>query len=329
MSGHTTLEEVQTNPRDHHAVKAWTSLPHAHLSPDRISVLYDERKTQVYKLHVDGKSRSSVIAKRCRRQSALLEKKLYEQVLPHLPVVGLRYYGSVDEPAGEFCWLFLEEVRGKQFSAASEDHRQLAAQWVGAVHAAATDVPAAATLSDRSAEYYLEQLRMARAEMEQGLANPVLTANSRHVKLVTEMLSQLDSLQRQWNEIADYCNSMPRTLVHGDLMVKNVRVRRTRGQSRLLVMDWETSGWGVPGIDIAQLGGRMSISPELMLYHSLIQKRWPSIGIHEVQRLADYGGIFRLICAIRWATRDLPTHWVDDGIDDLRCYQTRLTQHLK
>ncbi len=54
----------------------------------------------------------SVIAKRCQRDAAMLERSLYEDVLAKLPVVTLELRGCVQEEGGEHSWLFLEEATG-------------------------------------------------------------------------------------------------------------------------------------------------------------------------------------------------------------------------
>lgn len=329
MPANLNSDALRGNSLQHPAVRAWSRLGPSRVEHERVHKLYNEKKTQVYKLHGVGPDGSNVIAKRSRRRNALLEQKVYEKILPQLPLLGLHYYGCVEEPEGTYCWLFLEEARGLRYSPQLKEHRGWAAQWIAAMHASALGISGAAALPDRSAGYYLQPLQEAHAEMQQALGNPALTANCRYSALVERMMSQLEELQRKWDEVMAYCEHIPSTLVHGDLNVSNVRVRRTEHKCRMVVIDWEKAGWGVPAIDLSQLGGQMSISPNLRLYQSLIQASGMTLSIENIERLAHLGAIFRLISGIRWATRCLLTHWVEEGIWDLEYYEPRVARWME
>jgi hypothetical protein len=45
----------------------------------------------------------------------------------------------------------------------------------------------------------------------------------------------------------------------------------------------------------------------------------------DVAQLGLFGGLFRLINAIRWATKSLSTHWVEDSIEELERYEMKLS----
>src|SRR5256885_11766358 len=47
-----------------------------------------------------------------RSETGLVERTVYEEILPRLTVPSLRHYGSLDEPDGEHCWLFMEDATG-------------------------------------------------------------------------------------------------------------------------------------------------------------------------------------------------------------------------
>src|SRR5258705_396814 len=67
---------------EHPAIKAWKQLEPASLEPDCIATLEEEEKSGVYRLGGLGRHGSSVIAKRCRRETGLIERTIYEHVLP-------------------------------------------------------------------------------------------------------------------------------------------------------------------------------------------------------------------------------------------------------
>src|SRR4051794_21792084 len=84
------------------AVKAWRALRPGRGDPERVDLLRGRHtkawKRTVYRLAGAGPGGAAVIAKRCRTEVAVLERTIYEEVLPHLPAPALRYYGFVEEP---------------------------------------------------------------------------------------------------------------------------------------------------------------------------------------------------------------------------------------
>jgi hypothetical protein len=76
------------------------------LSPERI---YDGPKTSVYRL--PGRGAAAPRSSLCRLEVASVERTVYEEVLPRLPLTRPVYYGWA--PAGEgWSWILLEEIRG-------------------------------------------------------------------------------------------------------------------------------------------------------------------------------------------------------------------------
>jgi hypothetical protein len=67
-----------------------------------------------------------------------------------------------------------------------------------------------------------------------------------------------------------------------------------------LVFDWEMGGWGVPATDLAQSVGRVA-SPDLKWYCAALQQR---VLMQQVQRLAHFGTLLRVIDKILWETID-------------------------
>jgi aminoglycoside phosphotransferase (APT) family kinase protein len=96
---------------------------------------------------------------------------------------------------------------------------------------------------------------------------------------------------------------MPRTLVHGDFVGKNVRVRKGPTGSTLLPFDWESAGYGVPAADLDRL--------DTAVYYSTISEFWTSLRLEDVQQLAKYGRISWLINFVFWAAPNLAYPWVE------------------
>src|SRR5438552_6863479 len=161
----TTRTLTETLPErlvEHRAVKAWAALNPERVVPESIEVLKFKRlesKSAVYRLNGVAPDGSAVVAKRCLAVTAAVERAIYEEFLPHLPLPALRYYGHVDEPGGEFGWLFLENAGGLEYSPRDAGHRSLAARWLATIHAAAFGTGLETRLPARNANYYLQLVR--------------------------------------------------------------------------------------------------------------------------------------------------------------------------
>src|SRR5207247_1715631 len=133
-----------------------------------------------------------------------------------------------------------------------------------------------------------------------------------------------------WREVEKVCQDEPRTIVHGDFVIKNVRVRTTVGSTSFLVFDWENAGWGVPCTDLAQLTAR-TVSPDLDSYASALRGSWPGVSGVRVRELAECGRFFRLLDEIGWESPLLtfgPYRFVVKPASRLRVYQVELHRAL-
>src|SRR5882724_12827005 len=102
MSKPITTEVLPQNLCEHRAVKAWGQLQPERVEPDSIEILKLKNKSAVYRLAGVGPDGSAVIAKRCRRATALIERMIHEEFLARLPLPSVRWHGFVEEPGGEF-----------------------------------------------------------------------------------------------------------------------------------------------------------------------------------------------------------------------------------
>src|SRR5882724_1426694 len=92
MSKAVINEILPDDLRQHRAVKAWEGITARQVAPERIEILKLKNKSAVYRLVGVGLDGSSVIAKRCRRATAGIERRIYEEFLPRLPLPRLEYY---------------------------------------------------------------------------------------------------------------------------------------------------------------------------------------------------------------------------------------------
>jgi phosphotransferase family enzyme len=315
---------IPTNLLEFPAIKAWRELRPELVQPDRIEILKGHKETAMrsaYRLVGVGPEGSAVIAKRCRRAKALIEHTVYEDVLQYLPIPTLRCYGLVEEKDGEFCWLFLEDAGEEQYSAFTDEHRRLAARWLGLLHTSAARVALAARLPDRGPRHYLERLRSARDRILGNLANPALNADDYAV--LEAILSQCAILESRWNQVERLCEGMPCALVHGDFAEKNIRIRTNGAGITILPFDWGNAGWGVPAIDLAQsplpsIG--FTGNPDIASYWDVVRDHWPSFDLQTIQQWSTLATMLRTLVAINWDALSLAYEWVEKPMIWMRLY---------
>src|SRR5207249_3412065 len=209
----------------------------------RIEVLRDGKKAGTYRLVGAGPAGESIIAQRSPVARALIERAVYERILPRLAVTAPHYYGS-REDGRDFVWLFLEDLADERFSKTDPVHAEHARRWVGTMHSGAAWISAARQLPDGGPLRYRDHLRAGRHTIRVHIANPALTPPD--VDLLERLVTDLDALERRWAGIEDACTSTPPTLTHGDIQRKNIYVRSGPSGPALFLIDWETAGWGVP-----------------------------------------------------------------------------------
>jgi hypothetical protein len=224
---------------EHPAIKAWRVLQPGRVEFQGIEILEQNKKSVVYRLPGVGLGGSAVIAKRCWCKTALVERTIYEAVLPHLALPCLHYYGFVQSD-DEWCWMFLEDAGRGEYSPQIEEHRLLAARWLGIMHASAARLAAASQLPDRGPNHYWARLQSAYGMIERGFAELTLNRDDRIT--LESILCQCDLLKGHWRKVEQWCEPVPRTLVHGDFVRKHLRVRTGPCGIALLPFDWETAG---------------------------------------------------------------------------------------
>jgi hypothetical protein len=315
---------IQTDLAEHPAVRFWQALRSERARPEAIAILKERRgkakaKSAVYRLEGIEPDGTSVIAKRCRQATAAIERTIYEDILPHLPVSRLDYFGYVEEPDREYCWLFLEDAGGEVYLPEDREHRAIAAQWLGLMHTSAARVAAGSGLPDRGPAHYMDHLEYAQNTILQSLHNPTLTDGD--LTVLRSIVSLLDVVRSYWTEVELFCRRIPRTLVHCDFVAKNVRIRSGSSEAVLLPLDWEAAGWGVPADDIQAV--------DIPTYWSVVRNDWTDVGLQEVGRLADFGKVFRCLASIGWDSGRLRYRWVERAMWRMRSYEPWLSDLVR
>jgi ABC-type multidrug transport system ATPase subunit len=322
------VEELSGHP----AARAWRSLGGA--QPAHITVLKSKRfrKRGVYRLERAGPEGAPVIAKICKRKTAEVESTIYEQLLPHLPMPSLGYYGTVPEGDGQHCWLFLADAGTERYSPIDPEHRRLAARWLAMVHLHATEFAREADLPDRGPRHYLVHLLNARDEITRHLRRRNVTNGDGLI--LADLLSRLELLESGWDEVTAFCDTLPRTLVHGDLVPKNLRIMRNGHGPGLAIFDWETAGLGSQAPDLSQLLepersqlplqreskriSRFSAHPCLDTYRAVLGAAGAEPDAQTVAQSAAIGSLFRCLAGLDWTCSGGTADWCP--IDDFRVY---------
>jgi ATP-binding cassette subfamily B protein len=322
----------KTRLEGHHpAIRAWSQMGES-LSSLRAVVPVERRhvslrKSTVYRLEGAGQRGANVIAKKCRREYALLERTVYEDVLPKLSVPYPRLLGMANDEDGSSCWLFLEDVGNEAYSPLNRQHRILAGRWLGALHATTTSLLSDIPLPDRGPAHYLQHLRSARDNIRENLENSALDHEQRHQ--LQSIHATCESVEDNWDRIQQFCLRMPETLVHGDFVGKNVRIRDSSTTIEILPFDWEHAGFGVPAVDIAKAFSSSTFlaNPDLVEYW--LSTRWANIGYDTMQQLATYGTVFRCLAALNWESHRLAYEWVEWPVKNMTHYEAELTAAVK
>ena len=282
---------------EHPAVQAWLKVRSDSCEPDTLEVLQQRKYSSVYRIHEQDGTR--VIAKKCRLTTARIEYLIYSELLPRAGVPALHCYGLLEEQEGDRCWLFLEDAAGARYSRQIAENRALAGRWLAEAHLITVPEDLRSCFPARELDYYLRLLHGSRAILLHQLDKNELPADDTAV--FCRLIAHLDSLESLWGELEEICSLMPRSLVHGDFVDKNLRICDAATGPRLLVFDWEYAGWGVPAADLAQFIDRVA-SPDLSLYCSILRGKYSHLSLRDVQTVAACGNLLRMVDQLSWTT---------------------------
>ena len=310
-------ERAYTRSADR-AVTAWAKLAPFTADAGAVDALQEKEFSAVYRLRGAGPAAENVIAKWLRTQPWSVEKTAYEDVLPQVDPDGLRYFGSVMDDAEGFRWLFVQEAEGIEYNALNPAHRALAADWLAGMHSRSLVKKSFGSLPELNIPGQAEQAEQSRQRIESQLAHPALCDDDRAV--LHEVMEQCRRFVQWCDGFDRYCARFPRTLVHGDFVAKNLRLRhRPNDAPTLLVFDWETARHGPPAADLAEC-------EDLDAYTDALKGPMRSASRRDVQMLALIGKALRWATAVDWASLSLSCHWVARPMRRFRCYRQNLLE---
>lgn len=313
----------------HPAVRAWRRLRPALGSPRGVETLKETAERSVYRLIGVEALGGDAIAKRSPSGTLEVEQLIYEEVLPGLGSPALRCHGLVADPDRPDDWLFLQASGGEAYSPLREEHRALAGRWLGRLH---TYVPAAAVathLPERGPFPYLAYLRAGRDLLLRHLASPSLQPGDAPVlEAIVDDYARVEQHQ-PW--IDGVLAGLPRALVHGDFVARNLHVRVDRHGLVLLPFDWQDAGWGTPVLDLAQAplpSTGFAGNPAIPSYWWAVRDHWPWFDLPTLQELANLATLFRCLAAISWDAPGLG-RWGPKVGERMGYYQAALAHVLQ
>lgn len=312
----------------HPAVLAWFQISGIRSLPSRVEHIYGiRRKKPVYRLIEADAADRSVIAKRCYSATGIIEDKIYKKILPTLEFPAPHYYGLFTENE-EFSWLFLEDVGEDIFQYKKVEHQDAAARWLGRLHSRATRLSKSFKLEGRGSDYYLNHLHAGRARILENMNNPSLREADCSVLL--EMVSLLEVIALDWNNIYSACDDMPNTLVHGGIKPLNMVIGHDGSEAIVYFIDWERAGWGMPAPDLAPAQNRFSDGLiNLETYWQNVREQWPNLSLPDIHRMAAIGYFLNRVAATNWATSSLSSHYTEGAVALLELYLKDLTRSLR
>ena len=284
------------------AIAAWRAFCGSRTTCTGVEIL---KRGSAFRLRDSGPGCTNVIAKREPTRCIEREIRAYE-ILDRLSILSARRFGTASTRNGS-TWLFLEDIGDHRFERESASDRRALAVWTATLH----------KRGEHARESGLPVRHLDDHRVSVNSARSALTTlarddeRDRDVLLMTS--GELERLNNCWAVVDRYCSGFPMTLVHGDLVAKNVRMRGTD----VHVIDWETATISVPAIDIGSL--------DLDVYYDQVADHWPQLDRAAWTRHAAVGRALRLAASIEWAVVRLAGTSRDRGVAALADYRVWLS----
>ena len=326
MAGKDSTKLLDVEADKHPAALAWSRIDRGKHKPQIIETLKDHKKSKIYRMLEGAPNGWAIIAKRCLSETGKLERVIYEDFLPLAPISQLHYYGYIEENESE-VWIFLEDAGEQIFSPEDGEHRILAGHWLGWLHRSARVAGGAEKLPPRESTHYFNLMQIGQKNILQNLKNPALTPE--YMDILNCILLQIETLESNWEKLSNWCQDIPKTVVHADFQPKNIRVKQDVTGDVLCVMDWEMAGWGTPIVDIAPSHGNSSSQEvDLPTYLAIAQDFWENLDMPTLLFDLHVGCIFRRLAAIYWSSKELSYKWLDRPVLSMKIYKTELDYAL-
>jgi aminoglycoside phosphotransferase (APT) family kinase protein len=306
------------------AAALWAARGEHPIDPERAQVLKSSKKCTVLRIPAMDAHHPNVVVKIGRAVDVDAEIAFYERVAPCLPVEVPAMHFALRLDTGR--WVFMEDAGVDEYRRERPEHVRAMTSWLAAVHREASSTPAT-SMPSRTATHYLDHMASARAAISVSLDEQELGVDDRRLLIEFRML--LDRVRVAWDEVVRVCDRGPITLVHGDLAAKNIRMRPSPGAPRVLVLDWETAGWGWAAPDLAS--GSLGWGIDLDRYRVEAGEAGEAMDGWTERDLRSYaaiGAVLRYLAAADWAARSLRYAPGKRAVSYLRAYSDPLARAL-
>jgi len=320
----SVLPAVAADP--HPAVRSWHLLgPQS--EPRDVEVIKEKKTSAVYRLVFDG-ARPSVIAKRRAGESGTAlatEQGIYDAVLARMSAPALRCEGFIRDDGEGASWLFVEDAGTHSYDPGASDDRAALGCWLGELHTVGSGLATPLDLPDRGPGPFRAYLADGLETLRSHHANPAFDDEERAI--ITDLVALLELVGAHWNDVAAFCESLPRVLVHGDLIPRNICLRAVGEATHVLAIDWEKAGWGIPSIDLAQTplpSHQFAANADIERYWEIVRDHWSGLDLAALEFSAWYATIFRCLAAIHWDARYLRLDWPHRTVAKMEYYRSAL-----
>ena len=164
---------------------------------------------------------------------------VYRRIVDLVPSGPPRLVGAVTDVRSSRWWLFIERINGVElYQVGSLPVWEAVARWLGEFHrqtSGLTTAAAGAPLLQLDQRWY-------RAFLDRALA----FADGAPRRALQHVKTRFDA-------VVDCLESMPRSMVHGELYASNVLVVETARDVRVCPVDWEMAAIGPGVVDVAAL----------------------------------------------------------------------------
>jgi aminoglycoside phosphotransferase (APT) family kinase protein len=303
------------------AANLWEAHGGQAINLESAQVLKESMRARVYRLPAMRGS-EGVVAKRTKREA--LELLVLREIAPLLPISVPRLLATVDD--GTSTWMFMEDAGDVQYVSTTLDHRRALARLLATIHNN-LDGSFAERLPARRSAHYFAHLESAKQRLEAGLANPELPCDG--AATLRSTIDLLLHVEHSWGNIEEFDGRARPTLVHGDLVPKNIAVQDRGSTLQLLLLDWEKAGWGNPAPDLAR-SREAKLTPNALMneYQRSAKGYLRSTPRADTARLAHLGTVYRCLAAIDWDSTRLAVQRLRRPLRVLPLYSAAMAEAL-
>lgn len=297
----TLLTNREDDARRIRAIEHRASSARSTFALEEIDVVIDDGDLLRLLLKVGGAT--GVVAKARLSKPLFLhdplrEIEVYRHLLAPRPGLGTaELQGTIVEPEHDRYWLLLERAAGTELDRIeSPAVWRSASRWLAAMH-----IEFGGLVAYPSTPGLTRLLRSDSDFLRMWMTRALLIARAQHAALPDSLRRGIDRLALRYDRVIDRLLALPETVIHGEFHPTNILLRRSDGEERFCVVDWEMAAIGPHLLDLAAL---VSGAPESLRHEVALAYR--EALPEEVQQLSSPEGFLedlafcRLHLAVQW-----------------------------